>query len=1387
MKDLAVRPAPLNGRIMRRIRLKPLFAIFLAAAVLLLPSRVAGSTLEDRLKAVGPGVHLRTIVWQDEEVPSTVHRVQLLIVDRSYLAPSGPLVISTAPAATSMPLVIPISGTEVKSATAGGAPAGSVASTPITPPGSLPGIKSAPSSGAVAATGGLTSSPAQLAATASQAPGTTFTQDVPVLLGGLEEELPDTLSAYPNLAGIRISNGELLYASSGVPAMGILLNGQPVSGLPLLWAKAEPLRPSGIPYISVAVDQVNLPHTSGVTYYTPAFGKTTGTEPGTTEFVLAGKDGKALARPGPDTRIEAVVVSVRRSGNSSIPADGAVLAVSGPEASRLTGYLTNGQTVRLTFQLIPTQWRTAREVVPGEHLLLTGRVMRPLPEETPAVSTPSAHVAFAYNEKVLMFLAVDDTTSVNGPEWAGAPAGLWRAEGLTLPELARLLQELGMADAISLPARFTLRIAGEASGTSGAPGISGVSSGQGASGSASTLPRTVGIWNTAPSGPLFLLQIEGASERVLVGSRVALQAIGLDTGFHPVSLSPASLSWSVLTNNAILEKQGAVTYLVPQAPGRVAVRAEVLAAEGTPVQKSWEGEAVAASRLRRITLAPTTALLAPGESLTFTVTGWDESGRPVYIDPALLVWDVPTSLGYLDTATGTLLPSARALAATSSPGSGPATGVIRVSLRARPDLSATAYVGQGPGPRPVTDLSAPSPQWVMADPKSGYLRVVAAPSPRPTTVGPLMLQPVFRTGSSARELVVRPHPGLAEMLTLTTEERAVGLWLYTSVDQAVVLVAEWADATGRTLSSSFAPFSIDGTAQKTPVLQLTRGWHFLLASVPATATTPAALTGIRLLPGQTDSAALAGELPALGALLAISTTSSAAGTGTPAVQSTSSAAGAAATAAQSLVTFREVQPADGRAILTPTPRFSARLEIARGWELDTASLRFLLDGKVVWSREQANSAWGRLIYGEGGFERESGRFWFMPAQPLPAGSHRARLEFTLIGAGSGGEPTTERSLAKFEWQFTVAPQAAPAVSHTRPLRIAVVGGPALAEVPDEAGERIFREIIRRLNNRLAQPDAVDLVVVVGDMTAANSEPLHARAAQLLQNLKIPYLVIPGKRDLDAGGSTSREQFLKTWGLTCGRLDIGTTRLLLLDTVDGIGGHDPTQWDWFARELASSPASKITRYVIFSYRSPLAPAPGGSEAGWPEAGEAEKLLSLLSTTETGGASAPEILFVSGSPAAFLAQQDRGVLYLTSGGGGRQPEAPPDAGGFYHWLELTLPADGPVRWAVVPLVQTITVGGLPDKLRVNGSVTPWAIADLYTASRSPLRITIQPPLAYKWSVSDPRLATINPSTGELTAKAPGKVQVTLEVGGVSISKQLEILPPVPLPRPTTSTSG
>lgn len=1451
VKHTAVRGVSRSGHTTRWVKVESVsvFVALLLANALLPGPEVEGATLDDRLQAVGPGVHLRTIVWQDEGKPADIHRIQLLTIDRSYLAPLGPLVISSKVPATPSAPPASVMGTNSQ-------PAGSESGIP----GLTPGVRSSSPTGSAAsptATPGVTSKTASTVTTSTAtaggttAPGSTGLGTVepatpavtPVLVAGLQEEVPEALANYPGLAGIRIRDGELIHASSGVPAVGILLNGQPVSGLPLLWAKAEPLRPGGVPYFSVSIDRVNLPHGNGITYYTSRFGKATGTESGTTEFVLAGKDGQPLTRPGPDTEFEAVVVSVRRSGNSNIPQDGAVLAVSGPEATRLAGYLTNGQSVRLTFQLIPEQWRSAREVMPGEHVLLAGRVVRQLPADAPGVNTPSARVALAYNDRTVMVVTVDDTASISGPEWAGAPGGLWRTGGLTLSQFARLLQDLGMFDAVSLPNRFVLQGTAMPASTPASP-------------VASTPSWAVGVWNTAPAGPLFLLEVEGNAERVLVGSRFALQAKGLDTGFHPLPLSPASLGWNLLTNNVVLTNQGTTAYLTAQSPGRVTVRAEVLTPEGTWIQKNWEGEVIAADRLRRITISPSTALIPPGQSLVFTVTGWDEAGRPVYVDPSLLVWDIPASVGRFDSATGTLLPAGSLSPSTSSSGVGSdqgkvgayPSGIVRASLRTRPDLSATVAVTVSPDLRIMSDMAAQPLQWTVAELQTAYVRLATAPSPRPRTVGSLVLQPALKSGSAASELLLRPQPEIAAALSLAKETRFVGLWVYVPQEQGVTLTAEWVDATGRAASSSFTPW---GTPESsglvallgfTPQTRLKRGWHFLLAPLPAAAAGPVTLSGIRIKLDQQDPAVQAGGLPAFGDLLALpatppipatssapaasgSVTSSSSMMGNPAVATspvspgtatpasatavtpaspaTVAATGVTATAATSAVAlpvgFGEVQPADGRSTPTPTPRLAVRLKPAPGWEVDTASLRLWLDGKGVWNRELASSDWGRLVYGEGGFDRASGVFWFMPAQPLLPGRHEARLELTLVSGNQGGQSTTQ-STAELRWQFTVAPISVPAVSRTRPLRIAVVGGPALSGVSDEAGERIFREIIRRLHDKVAQQEAPDLVVFLGDMVAANNETLYDRASQLLQTLGIPYLVVPGKRDLT--GDTSRDRFLKTWGHAPLRLDIGRTRLILLDTVQGIGGYDPTQWDWFTRQLAETPGNKIDRYVIFGYRSPLAPRPADGSDGWPSSEEAQKVTSLLaavrqaaSSTAPASASAtaaatpdsstaPEILFVSGSPAAFLAQQDNGILYLTSGGGGRQLEAEPETGGFYHWLELTLPAEGPAHWSVIPLVQSVTLAGLPEKLPQGASSTPWAVADLYTASRSPLRVAVQPPLTYKWSVSDPRLATIDPQTGKLTGKAPGKVQVTLEVGGVSTSRQVEIISQTPVISPSTS---
>jgi len=94
------------------------------------------------------------------------------------------------------------------------------------------------------------------------------------------------------------------------------------------------------------------------------------------------------------------------------------------------------------------------------------------------------------------------------------------------------------------------------------------------------------------------------------------------------------------------------------------------------------------------------------------------------------------------------------------------------------------------------------------------------------------------------------------------------------------------------------------------------------------------------------------------------------------------------------------------------------------------------------------------------------------------------------------------------------------------------------------------------------------------------------------------------------------------------------------------------------------------------------------------------------------------------------------------------------------------DGTVEFAVQPVLASIAVtaprpsltAGQTEQLAATGT-TPTG-DDL-----SALLVPIADPASHQWSSSDPRVAAVNPQTGELYARSPGTATISVLSGGVT----------------------
>jgi hypothetical protein len=127
---------------------------------------------------------------------------------------------------------------------------------------------------------------------------------------------------------------------------------------------------------------------------------------------------------------------------------------------------------------------------------------------------------------------------------------------------------------------------------------------------------------------------------------------------------------------------------------------------------------------------------------------------------------------------------------------------------------------------------------------------------------------------------------------------------------------------------------------------------------------------------------------------------------------------------------------------------------------------------------------------------------------------------------------------------------------------------------------------------------------------------------------------------------------------------------------------------------------------------------------------------------------------------------GLPNFTVADAGAVPYATPDQGGFYNYALFHILPDGTIQFAFQPVLASIAVTAPQSALkpgnqeRLTATGTTPAGDDL-----APLAVPIADPASHEWSSSDPRVAVVDPSTGQLRARSPGTATITVLSGGVT----------------------
>lgn len=325
-----------------------------------------------------------------------------------------------------------------------------------------------------------------------------------------------------------------------------------------------------------------------------------------------------------DGKWDGAITEIIPAGKSRKPGPDEILLAGDGYAAGVLGKLAVGQPVTIETATTPALPGNVLLAVGGSGELVKGG-------QLVANDGPNAprhpRTAIGYNDAQIMLVMVDGRQ----PGWS---------IGMTLPELACLMQELGCTDALNLDG-----------GGSTTAWVRGKVVNRPSDGRERLIANGVLVRSLAPHGPLARLIVNPPSIVALPGAKVPLELIGTDDWYNPVEtdegafvvapptgsngkpVPTARLKGSELTVGPGLGV-GEIEIRHGKAPVSAKVPLSVIA--GCPKLLVW----------------PPSADLAPGDTVTFKALGLTDKEERVWMPETALTWSVE-GLGVVQTGPAT--------------------------------------------------------------------------------------------------------------------------------------------------------------------------------------------------------------------------------------------------------------------------------------------------------------------------------------------------------------------------------------------------------------------------------------------------------------------------------------------------------------------------------------------------------------------------------------------------------------------------------------------------------------------------------------------------------------------------------------------------------------
>jgi hypothetical protein len=343
----------------------------------------------------------------------------------------------------------------------------------------------------------------------------------------------------------------------------------------------------------------------------------------------------------------------------------------------------------------------------------------------------------------------------------------------------------------------------------------------------------------------------------------------------------------------------------------------------------------------------------------------------------------------------------------------------------------------------------------------------------------------------------------------------------------------------------------------------------------------------------------------------------------------------------------------------------------------------------------------------------------------------------------------------------------------------------LAADPGSVSSNVMDSIAERLPTLTpqARPDAAQFL---GDMSDDGKPADLQYAKSKMDALGIPERDIVGNHEITQGADAENGNYSDTFGDTHYAYTQGAARMIVTDNSHGsLQSSDPfqdpsgAQYPWLAQQLTDTTAKDV---LVITHMPAYDPHPAANSQ-FTDRWEARMYLRLVQRYQQTHPK-QHVIMLYGHARGFAEQilDPEGQTVTTAEGGipqftfadlGMPAYAPADQGGIYHFGLLRIGDDGDLQYSVEPALTSITVKGPKDPIDRGDHVTLTATGDQITGDNiAPLTIPVADPASHVWTSGNPEVASVDPSTGALTAHRSGTVTVSVTSGGVTGSAQVVV---------------